>query len=266
MRIGMGIFSQVPSVTYLDFAQYLGVDSEDVSKIFSYRAVGALIGIGIGSIYMQFKPFSSHLDTMTVYGISGVLAGLTTMLVPLMKNLILLNFMIWVSAIFYGVIDLGMQAAVIEAWGPQGSKPLVQAYHAFWSVGSILSPYIAEPFSSVNAESDACPGNHHNSTVNNTVELVDLGFDQPNYGIPDIFWPWALSGVIYCLAGIGSIWLGLKFLREKIQLRYTAVKTDIDLDLDQKTDQIEYKSDFWRYDIWICAIAFMMWFTIRGVG
>ena len=161
VRLGMGIYSTVPTASLLDLAVKHDVEYDYMAQIFSWRGVGSFAGSVLIAFYMQWKPFVNVIDTVTVYGLCTVLAGVFNLAIPLMKSVTMVSVLITATATLTGCIDIGLQAAIIEAWGVK-SPAYVQFYHGAWSFGSLLGPYIVQPFVLVDSNSDVC-GNSNSS-------------------------------------------------------------------------------------------------------
>lgn len=209
----MGIYSTVPAATLLDLAEILDEDFDSVATIFSFKGTGSLVGSAIVAVYMQLKPFSNKIDTLTIYGICQILCGIFTALLPMMTNLTMVSVMMWSGSVFYGITDLALQAAVIEAWGPELSKPLVQAYHMLWSLGSFLGPYIVQPFTNIDSDSSVCGNSTNEITVTKVLAL--------EAEVPSIFWPYLICGGIFAISGVMLIVTGVTFAKKKIETKYS---------------------------------------------
>jgi len=281
IRVAMGIYSTVPSTTILDLARLLEVPQEDLGITYTARSLGSLLGGFILSAYLQYKPFTNKLDPFSVCGISCILQGILFAYAPFAHTVSLLCGVMLVSAISYGFLDVGMQSLVIETFGPEKSKGLVQAYHMAWSIGSMVSPYLTSPFCTVSSDSDECNSpddvrDGYNTTLN-PITLSRMTTPEQNTGIPLVFWPWFICGVLFVACGFFAIFDGFSGIPNKLKAKYNAdVRKTGDDDSDTlslKTEQqnvistnekIYPKNVFFTYDLYILIAVFGLYFCNGG--
>ena len=48
--------------------------------------------------------------------------------------------------LFAGFLDAGIQAILLQVWGPTKSRPLIQSFHFMYTIGAFLAPIIIAPF------------------------------------------------------------------------------------------------------------------------
>ena len=71
--------------------------------------------------------------SICVWGIA-----LCLIIIPIVEQLWLLCIFILVPGFFCGVITIGLQAIILDVWGPEKSKPLVQSFHFMYTIGAFL--------------------------------------------------------------------------------------------------------------------------------
>ena len=63
---------------------------------------------------------------------------------------------------FAGYLDAGIQAILLQVWGPEKSRPLIQSFHFMYTIGALLAPIVIAPFlAKANADGSVeapCPG------------------------------------------------------------------------------------------------------------
>ena len=95
--------------------------------------------------------------------------------IPTVTAFWLLCIMILVPGVCAGFIDAGLQAIILEVWGPEKSRPLIQSFHFMYTIGAFLAPVIMTPFLKLANEGDcssetACPGE-------DPIDECDIGED-----------------------------------------------------------------------------------------
>jgi MFS family permease len=82
--------------------------------------------------------------------------------IPLVVDFWLLIILILIPGFFSGYLDAGIQAILLEVWGPEKSRPLIQSFHFMYTIGAFLAPLIIAPFlEKANAGGSveaSCPG------------------------------------------------------------------------------------------------------------
>lgn len=254
IRVAGGIYTAVPWNTLLDWAATLNTNIETLSYVLTSRAIGCLAGTFLASFYMQIK-HKFKLDPIIFYGIVTILSGVTAVFIPLAKELWLVHILMVIASIGYGALDTGLQSLIVETWGVTSSRPFVQGFHLTWSAGSVLGPYICAPFNQIDDDSDVCSSDSQASL--NTTDVNDEG-------IPYIFWPWLISAVLYIIAGVLTIFVGFKGYRKMVQNKYSENKISESTNESTKISPDHYKFNFWRYDVWILLIVFILYMCIEG--
>ena len=66
-----------------------------------------------------------------------------------------------------GIIDAGLQSILLEVWGPEKSRPLIQSFHFMYTIGAFLAPVIMGPFLALANDGEGttetpCPGEPSN--------------------------------------------------------------------------------------------------------
>ena len=98
-------------------------------------------------------------------------------------------------------------AAIIETWGVIKSAPYIQGFHAAWSFGSLLGPFIVRPFVHVDSDSDVCGNKTSSAMHDNLLE---------KHRVNDIFWPYMICSVVWLVGGLSLVWIGLKKWKDSI--------------------------------------------------
>ena len=90
-----------------------------------------------------------------------------TVFIPVVNDFWLLILLILVPGYFAGYLDAGIQAILLQVWGPKKSRPLIQSFHFMYTIGAFLAPIIIKPFlEKANQDGSVeapCPG--ENSTI-----------------------------------------------------------------------------------------------------
>ena len=55
-------------------------------------------------------------------------------------------FKVLLPGLFAGFLDAGIQAILLQVWGPTKSRPLIQSFHFMYTIGAFLAPIIIAPF------------------------------------------------------------------------------------------------------------------------
>ena len=96
--------------------------------------------------------------------------------IPVVVDFWLLIILILLPGYFAGYLDAAIQAILLQVWGPEKSRPLIQSFHFMYTIGAFLAPIIIKPFldkanegGSVEA---ACPGCSSNIFTRSNVVLL----------------------------------------------------------------------------------------------
>jgi len=127
-------------------------------------------------------------------GILMVISGGLAISIPYLKNLALLISATTLAGFSFGYLDSGAVSLFFKAWGPTGSRPIIQGYHFAVSFGSVLAPAIAAPFiekaqTNTNTnEAESCPGSKSNESLYSAVASTSGNDVDP------IVWPYVIAG------------------------------------------------------------------------
>ena len=130
----------------MELAKNMNVSIEEAGKIFMMRSVASVVGTLVGSAYLEYEPLYSTIDPLTTQGLFGLLAGVSCIFMPLVRNIKLGMVVFFIASIPHGFLNVVMQALLIQMWGVEKSKWLVCAYHFLASFGQMLGPSFAYLF------------------------------------------------------------------------------------------------------------------------
>ena len=150
-------FFNVTGPTLPTLAKNCDVSVSTVSWIFTVRSVAFFIGAATATkIFKVLNPLI--LMVISCFGLAACL-----IVIPTVTAFWLLCIMILVPGVCAGFIDAGLQAIILEVWGPEKSRPLIQSFHFMYTIGAFLAPVIMNPFLKLANDGDcstetACPG------------------------------------------------------------------------------------------------------------
>ena len=103
-----------------------------ISWIFTVRSVATFLGAATSTkIFKVLNPLI--MLSICVWGIAICL-----MIIPILEQFWLLCIFILVPGFLCGVITIGLQAIILDVWGPEKSKPIVQSFHFMYTIGAFL--------------------------------------------------------------------------------------------------------------------------------
>ena len=291
-RIGSGYWSTIPTTTVLDLGKIFATPVDEISKFYGSRSIGCILGVIFNAVYMevvgnskfcssQKNNKSFFTEPLNICSIIMLFIGITTSIIPLMPYFSHVKYIVIMSSLCYGFLDLCLQSACIQIWGPELSKPLVQAYHGLWGFGSIVAPYIAAFFSLGEKELTAeCEKNNeslgaisHNISTNDNIQGKNtMLWDEP-YELPNIFWPWFFCGSLFFVAGLVLFQQSMTGARQKIQEMYQQTSEDnAELELCETEQKMLENSEnkqtqsknYLKYELILVFLMFCSFFCNGG--
>ena len=117
------------------------VGKNNVSVIFSFRAVGQLVG-AILCAYLFPKLGSGRWKVVSL-GVVLIVDAIGLGAIPIVRDLWLLGLIFMITAAFSGGwLVTGVNSMILNVWGRTRSKPIVASNQFAFSIGSILAPFL----------------------------------------------------------------------------------------------------------------------------
>ena len=153
---------------------------------------------------------------VSMFGISICL-----IVIPLITDLWLLCLVILAPGIFCGFIAIGLQAIILQVWGPEKSRPLIQSFHFMYTIGAFLAPLIMGPFLELANEGGVsteapCPGEPS--------EPIDIDLEQLEQSRTYILYGFAITSGFAALAGCMWVLLTVWGVLDQIKEDHDAIK------------------------------------------
>ena len=249
MRVSLGFFATVISITILDLANNLGVSPKQLTPIVTGKSFGSMLGSILVSLYQHYLPFEKRrnlakypksirhkfFDRSTIMGLTQIIGVFTCILIPLVHSVESMGFLVILTGILYGFMDIGAMAMVIDTWGNELAGSMVQLYSFLWVIGSFTGPFIFSPFQEVQAQSSICEahsskselfenlpqelkieplGNNSSTTI--VFSMNNISFDN----LPSVFWPWFITAVGFAVQSIALMYAGFSDLRRNLKEKH----------------------------------------------
>ncbi|KAI0238738.1 Sodium-dependent glucose transporter 1 [Lamellibrachia satsuma] len=136
---GLGLSIAILGPTLLDLQQRTHTDIKQISRVFTVRSIGYLVGSIVGGFLFNFFNHSC------LVGIFLLLTAIGTALAPWWQQLSKLMACISFVGMSMGLLDTGGNVVCLELWGRQ-SAPYMQALHFSFGIGAFVAPLVAAPF------------------------------------------------------------------------------------------------------------------------
>ncbi|XP_076809048.1 sodium-dependent glucose transporter 1-like [Clavelina lepadiformis] len=140
VRISQGLFLSILSPTLLFLADNVDSEVASVSPMFTGKSLGFMFGsFAVGYSLRHHRP-------MLTLGIADFLCGAFMFFIPLVKSIWWLYALVTLCGLVYGYIDAAGQGLLLNIWGEERSRSLIQGYHFAFTIGAFIAPMIAKPF------------------------------------------------------------------------------------------------------------------------
>jgi len=237
-RIAMGIFMSITGPTLPTLASNVDKTVATVSWIFTARSFSFFVGAACAT--PSFKYFDPLLAvTVCVWGIAICLV-----FIPIVVDFWLLIILILLPGLFAGFLDAGIQAILLQVWGPTKSRPLIQSFHFMYTIGAFLAPIIIAPFIEKANEDGSveapCPGEEEESNV-----------EQNEEGKKYIFYGYLVPAIMIAIVGCG--WIFITFVKVLDPIR------------ENNSDESDNRKEEKTTTIWSFLLGiFLYFFTIES--
>ena len=143
--IGLGMTDSVLGATLLGLVENTGTDLSEISRIFSARALGYLLGaLLVGRLYDRLPGHPVMAGVLLVM-------VLTLALTPVMSLLWLLMIILLVLGMAQSTLDVGGNTLLV--WVHRAKVgPYMNGLHFFWGAGAALSPVIVKQVVSISGD------------------------------------------------------------------------------------------------------------------
>lgn len=197
--LGMGLIMSLTGVALLDLAEIYHSDIKTVSHLITSRCIGGLTGSLIGG--RLFERFNTQVMCIVTVMITMV----TSLLIPLTGNLVLVYVVVFFGGIGFGAFDTGANVWTMRLW-PKNSNAALQVFHLSFGLGSLIAPLIAEPFLSITPSdfnSELSPWNetaYNVSTVPQPTSNVSLDGVEST-----VYYPFGMASAYHLLLLVSMV-------------------------------------------------------------
>ena len=218
-RIAHGFFTSVTGPTLPSLAYNCGVDTSDVSAVFTWKGLGSVIGAIIaGFVFPRVK---SGMGKLGMVGAMLIFNGCAMAGMPFVSDLILLGVISFITTMTASFFNTGLESLVLVIWGPDESRPIIAVYHFFFTFGGFLAPFLVGLFKDADdalkkctnrEDDDQLPTSPSNQSMHGYAFEGDF-FDELD---TDIIPPYLIVGGFVVGAGIFTSVCALCKLTERL--------------------------------------------------